>query len=529
MSINITQTVSKALTVNGTSAGYLTVADNTNLVLNAICFLGGTGLTTMTVKIVELGASGLVGVRQDSNTNYGRTDVSAYTVAAGSTITMIAPQVVEGAAAVDVGPGTDDYIDSNGSLVQIHEDTQILGSLTVTGALVGGLSLAAVGATPNANAASLAAGVLNLQPASATLPGVVTALAQSFGGAKTFASTIAASNYSGTSSGTNTGDVTIGTANGLSLVAQALSLAAAVAGGDNGALLGADKSKLDALSGANSGDVTLAAVAAVPNANGASLTGQALNLQPADGTFPGVVTALAQTIAGAKTFTGGVLSDSVQAATATFATIKGAVLTGATAVGVKITNLNTLSTAGAKICSWSPDNGTTELVYIDKDGNFFTFGNIKTSSGGGIFAPLFNPYAANSSLQLRGAITDGAGVIGVKVGNSAALANATAKIAAFYSDVFTTEKLAINVTGKLVWPTGGAADVIGTATLVAGTVTVATTAVAAASKIFVSCNTPGGVLGFLSAPVASIVAATSFVINSSNPADTSTVNWVIVG
>lgn len=69
---------------------------------------------------------------------------------------------------------------------------------------------------------------------------------------------------------------------------------------------------------------------------------------------------------------------------------------------------------------------------------------------------------------------------------------------------------------------------IGTATLVGGTVTVNTAAVTASSKIFITCNTPGGTQGFLSVPVASIVAGTSFVINSSSGADTSTVNWWII-
>lgn len=55
-------------------------------------------------------------------------------------------------------------------------------------------------------------------------------------------------------------------------------------------------------SGTNTGDVTLTAVGASPNANAASLSGQALTLQPADGTNPGVLTAGAQTIGGAKTF-----------------------------------------------------------------------------------------------------------------------------------------------------------------------------------------------------------------------------------
>lgn len=45
------------------------------------------------------------------------------------------------------------------------------------------------------------------------------------------------------------------------------------------------------LAGTNSGDVTLTAVGASPNANGASLSGQALTLQPANTSFPGVLLA----------------------------------------------------------------------------------------------------------------------------------------------------------------------------------------------------------------------------------------------
>lgn len=85
----------------------------------------------------------------------------------------------------------------------------------------------------------------------------------------------------------------------------------------------------------------------------------------------------------------------------------------------------------------------------------------------------------------------------------------------------------VNAGGKIKVATGTNASV-GTATLVAGTVTVNTTAVAAGSLIFVSRNTPGGTTGSLSAPSASIVAGTSFVINSSSNTETSTVNWWIV-
>lgn len=99
---------------------------------------------------------------------------------------------------------------------------------------------------------------------------------------------------------------------------------------------------------------------------------------------------------------------------------------------------------------------------------------------------------------------------------------------------FPAEKLSVagnielTTTGnKLKIATGSNASV-GTATLVGGTVTVSTTAVATGSTIFLTCNTPGGTQGFLSAPTASIVNATSFVINSSSGTDTSTVNWWII-
>jgi len=58
--------------------------------------------------------------------------------------------------------------------------------------------------------------------------------------------------------------------------------------------------------GTNTGDVTLTAVGSSPNGDAASLSGQALTLQPADGSNPGVITAGTQTIGGNKTFTGSI-------------------------------------------------------------------------------------------------------------------------------------------------------------------------------------------------------------------------------
>jgi hypothetical protein len=65
----------------------------------------------------------------------------------------------------------------------------------------------------------------------------------------------------------------------------------------------------------------------------------------------------------------------------------------------------------------------------------------------------------------------------------------------------------------------------GTATLVAGTVTVAARD-ALDRGVVVSRDTPGGVVGNLSAPVATRTA-TQFVVNSDNVADTSAIDWHI--
>lgn len=80
--------------------------------------------------------------------------------------------------------------------------------------------------------------------------------------------------------------------------------------------------------------------------------------------------------------------------------------------------------------------------------------------------------------------------------------------------------------GRLRLKEGAAASTMGRATLVAGTVVVATTSVTAASEIFLTCQTPGGTPGFLR--VSARTAGTSFTITSSSGTDTSVVGWMIV-
>lgn len=63
------------------------------------------------------------------------------------------------------------------------------------------------------------------------------------------------------------------------------------------------------VTGTNTGDVTLGSFGSSPNANGASLSGQVLTIQPASGTQPGAVSTTTQTFGGNKTFANNVEID----------------------------------------------------------------------------------------------------------------------------------------------------------------------------------------------------------------------------
>lgn len=67
---------------------------------------------------------------------------------------------------------------------------------------------------------------------------------------------------------------------------------------------------------------------------------------------------------------------------------------------------------------------------------------------------------------------------------------------------------------------------MGVATLVSGTKVVSNTSITANTRIFLTCNTPGGTVGFLR--VSARTAATSFTILSSSLTDTSVVAWLLL-
>lgn len=92
------------------------------------------------------------------------------------------------------------------------------------------------------------------------------------------------------------------------------------------------------------------------------------------------------------------------------------------------------------------------------------------------------------------------------------------------NDFVTEGDLICDVTGKGLKVKEGSNARMGTATLVAGTVTVSNTSVTANTRIVLTRSTAGGTVGHLSYTIS---AGASFTINSSSASDTSTVNWLL--
>ena len=105
--------------------------------------------------------------------------------------------------------------------------------------------------------------------------------------------------------------------------------------------------------------------------------------------------------------------------------------------------------------------------------------------------------------------------------------------AGFTYDGAGTATLSVGLDATSLTLGNGANESVGTATLVAGTVTVANTSIAASDLVFVTLATPGGTLG-AHYRVGTITASTSFVLEAVDTAgavvatDTSTINYMIV-
>lgn len=95
----------------------------------------------------------------------------------------------------------------------------------------------------------------------------------------------------------------------------------------------------------------------------------------------------------------------------------------------------------------------------------------------------------------------------------------------FAADLLQTGQFALQIEGAGYSIKEGSNAKMGTATLVAGTVTVNTTAVTANSRIFLTSQTDGGTPGFQR--ITARTAGTSFTITSSSATDTSTIAWIL--
>lgn len=86
--------------------------------------------------------------------------------------------------------------------------------------------------------------------------------------------------------------------------------------------------------------------------------------------------------------------------------------------------------------------------------------------------------------------------------------------------------LAISTAGNGLQIKEGSNARMGTAVLVAGTVTVSNTSITSNTRIWVGMKTPGGTVG--ASFVSTVTIGTSFVITSTSNLDTSTVAWLLV-
>ncbi len=130
----------------------------------------------------------------------------------------------------------------------------------------------------------------------------------------------------------------------------------------------------------------------------------------------------------------------------------------------------------------------------------------------------------SSECIVYGQMSNGASAIGVTLKSVPTYSTAGAKLVNFVNNA--TEKLAVDKNGKFIYPVGTADAVAGKIALSGGTITVSTTSITATSIVILTRQVTGGTEGLLR--VGAIVAGTSFVIDSANGADTSTVGWLII-
>lgn len=197
---------------------------------------------------------------------------------------------------------------------------------------------------------------------------------------------------------TDTGTDGITVSGGTSVLLGTTSLSQHVADAThNGYLSSADWNTFSAGGG---GSISFTAVGSTPNANGASVSGSTVTLQPADGTHPGLLTSGSQIIAGSKTFNGTVeLSGNfnITPISNSVATGSNARLGPATESNITLTNASLVSIGSADISTTSA--GDTYTLTNSTGANITIINNYSGATSG---EKIFTPSGANAVVENNG-------------------------------------------------------------------------------------------------------------------------------
>ena len=200
-----------------------------------------------------------------------------------------------------------------------------------------------------------------------------------------------------------------------------------------------------------------------------------------------------------------------------------------------------LTSVSAGVATWQvlgAGGGSIATINLQPPiaGNFNIVGTANqiavTPGAGQDTLSVTSPFIAPGSITATSTITAGTGITSTTgdIDATAGTLRSGNGIVTTGNVALTNGNLSMQTAGnKFNIATGANASVGISAAMIGGTTTVATTAVTASSLIFLTVDVQDlANAGQISAPTVSIVPGVSFVINSSNGADTSTVKWWII-
>ena len=376
--------------VNGTSAGDLTnsVSGSTNTFTIANSAITNGKIATGAVNSTSISDGTVTGTDLATSTvtgsNIAATTITASNIAnATITTTQIASATITGGNIANATVANANLVNSS---ITINNGSNITGGGTVS---LGGSLTLAVSATPNFTTVTTAGltntgyTLLSAQPLSLGSSGAVGAAASTVDVYTTFNITATAGGLTFTlpTPTTATGGRlvyinNVGGSNSFTMYGVTIPISKSQAYIWNGTAWAPAN-----IDGAGSGATTVGAISGTANANGATITGNTLNLTAANGTNGGVLTSAAQTIGGLKTFQNGVTSSAALTVSAGGASITGGLnnnnggITSAGAIsgGTAITSSGTitfsgLSTAGIVTNTAGGVLGTTSSVPVANGG-----------------------------------------------------------------------------------------------------------------------------------------------------------------